>query len=72
MVVYLDDAPKFVMEHRWVMQQIIGRPLTHAERVHHLDGDRQNNDPTNLVLCADQGEHLRKYHPDLVKNLRKS
>src|SRR5215467_6144883 len=37
-----------ILEHRWVMQQKLGRPLYHHEDVHHKDGNKQNNDPDNL------------------------
>lgn len=39
-------------EHRYVMQQMLGRPLLPAplETVHHKDGDKQNNHPDNLEL----------------------
>lgn len=60
---------KAKMEHRVVMENMINRPLTSVERVHHLNGDRTDNRPENLVLCATQAEHLKKWHPDLVKNL---
>lgn len=39
-----------MMEHRYVMQCHIGRPLLKSETVHHKDGNRQNNDLTNLEL----------------------
>jgi len=39
-----------VQEHRYVMAQILGRPLRQDEQVHHRDGDRSNNTPTNLEL----------------------
>lgn len=40
----------YVLEHRLVMAQQLGRPLLRSEHVHHIDGNRQNNDPSNLQL----------------------
>jgi hypothetical protein len=40
----------WIMEHRLVMGQVLGRPLEKHERVHHRDGNRANNDPANLEL----------------------
>lgn len=39
-----------VLVHRAVMSEILGRPLTRQETVHHKDGNRANNDPDNLEL----------------------
>lgn len=39
-----------VLVHRAVMSEILGRPLTRQETVHHKDGNRANNDPSNLEL----------------------
>lgn len=39
-----------MVEHRYVMQKHIGRPLLQAESVHHKDGNRQNNHISNLEL----------------------
>ena len=41
---------KWIMQHRLVMEQIIGRPLKRDERVHHKNGNRQDNRPENLEL----------------------
>jgi hypothetical protein len=45
-------AGKQYKEHRLVMERVLGRPLTTNENVHHIDGDRTNNDPSNLELWA--------------------
>lgn len=62
-MIYAPDHPNCtkqnrVAEHRLVMEKKIGRYLTRKEVVHHLDHDRQNNDPDNLWLFANNGEHL--------------
>ena len=44
--------------HRIVAEQILGRPLKVGEIVHHIDGNKRNNDPTNLMVMT-QSEHCR-------------
>jgi len=39
-------------EHRYVMEQQLGRRLDPHEVVHHIDGDKQNNAVQNLRLCG--------------------
>lgn len=50
------DASKggYMMEHRLVMEKIIGRRLLRTEVVHHLDGNRANNRPRNLEMLTKQ------------------
>lgn len=44
--------------HRLVAEQILGRPLAAGEIVHHIDGNKRNNDPSNLMVMT-QAEHCR-------------
>lgn len=44
--------------HRIVAEKKIGRPLRNGEVVHHVDGDKRNNHPDNLIVFASQAEHL--------------
>lgn len=47
----------YVMEHRLVVAQALGRPLTRAECVHHIDHDPLNNALENLMLFASNRDH---------------
>lgn len=51
----------YVLYHRIVMEQSIGRFLKPSEVVHHRDGNRENNSIENLALLSGHAEH-RKIH----------
>ncbi len=54
---------KYILEHRYVMEQHVGRYLEPQEVVHHIDNNPLNNDVSNLRLFANQSEHMKIAHP---------
>lgn len=42
----------YVLLHRYLKELDIGRYLTKEEEVHHLDGNKKNNDPLNLQILT--------------------
>lgn len=44
--------------HRLVAEQMLGRELLPGEVVHHIDGNKHNNDPSNLQVLT-RSEHIR-------------
>jgi len=48
-------------EHRHLAEEKLGRPLKAGEVVHHLDGNKLNNDPANLVILPSQSEHCKAH-----------
>lgn len=51
-----------VYEHRYIMEQHIGRKLKPGEEIHHIDGNKMNNSINNLMLLTME-EH-KKFHRD--------
>lgn len=45
-------------EHIAIAEKAMGRPLPPKAEVHHVDGDKANNAPTNLVVCPDRAYHM--------------
>lgn len=60
------NTRKYVRESRLIMEGIIGRFLQPAEVVHHINGDKTDNRPKNLMLFANNSDHLRFHKSHLV------
>lgn len=56
---------KFVREHRWVMQEHLGRKLESCEQVHHINGNHLDNRLENLMILS------AKEHSILELKIRK-
>lgn len=65
------------LQHRVVMEEIIGRPLIDGENVHHKNGIRHDNRPENLEMwyvsprpgqrVADMIDYVVEFHSDEVR-----
>jgi hypothetical protein len=61
---HLADNRGYVYEHRLVMENYLNRYLNPQEVTHHLNGIKNDNHPKNLILFANNKEHL-KFHRSL-------
>lgn len=59
---HMPSGLKYILEHRLIMEQHLGRYLRPEEVVHHIDGNPRNNALSNLRLYATQAEHMRDAH----------
>jgi hypothetical protein len=48
---------KLTRDHVYIIENIMGKPLPSRAVIHHVDGNKHNNNPKNLVVCQD-----RRYH----------
>ena len=53
---------KDCLQHRIIAEIKIGRKLRKGEVVHHIDENKTNNDPNNLMVFSSSSEHIRTCH----------
>jgi hypothetical protein len=57
--------------HRVIAEQMLGRALLKGEIVHHIDGNKHNNDPANLQVMT-QSEHIALHRAEIEQALRRA
>ena len=57
----LADVRGYAYEHRLIAQKKYGRQLRAGEVVHHIDGDKLNNDPSNLEVMPSIAHHAAEH-----------
>jgi len=67
---HLADVRGYAYEHRIVAEQILGRRLRKGEQPHHINGNKQDNRPENLIVMRSHRIH-RVAHRKPTSKLRR-
>jgi len=53
------DSHGYVAEHILVAESILGGPVPRSRPIHHINGNRADNRPENIVVCVNQAHHMK-------------
>jgi len=59
------DSRGYIREHHLVMEKEINRYLNKEEVVHHINGNREDNQIENLILFNNKSNHM-KHHREVM------
>lgn len=55
--IFLHENGTQILEHRKIIENILGRKLSAKNVIHHIDRNPANNSKNNLVVCEDSAYH---------------
>ena len=58
------NSKGYIYEHILVVEKMLGRFLKSEEVVHHIDENKSNNIPNNLMVFATDADHTRFHRLD--------